>query len=305
MSRSWFAAWSLVTAGFVHAQGVSSAIVDCAQLALTRATGVADAAANQHRYEFAGSCRLSERKNGVVRDVRSFPVRASATWDVRQKRYEETVRVSGGFSWDGKSVGGEMHSAFRCSDDPLAQPAACNGFEHRNGTALEPLSNAYRQNGRPLLVGHAVLAPPGPVMPVKPSAPPDLTATANVTIGGKTSSWGGEVQLDAAKAIAKETTSGGLCTYPVSYSLRNLGLSPSGAFKIKWAGAKGWSKLLNPTSVAPGGTKGGTTPIKLSSGAGQLVLLIDSANDVAEIDEHNNQFGIRITITGSCMPGDR
>jgi hypothetical protein len=127
-----------------------NADVDCANLKLV---APAPAAAQRHDYRFTGSCRLFVRTTLATRDIRTFVVEARATWDPRSRRFTETIRVPGGFQWNGRTVGGTIQSEFACNDDPLATRAACNGFRHRNDTSLEALSNPYKQQGRPLLVG--------------------------------------------------------------------------------------------------------------------------------------------------------
>ena len=124
--------------------------VDCKNLKLVASP---PAATQRREYRFAGSCRLFVRMALETRDIRAFAVEARAAWDPRTRRFTETIRVPGGFQWNGRPVGGTMQSYFTCSDDPLATRAACNGFGHRNDTKLDALSNPYKQQGRPLLVG--------------------------------------------------------------------------------------------------------------------------------------------------------
>ena len=124
--------------------------VDCANLKLAAPP---PAAAQRREYRFTGSCRLFTRAALATRDIRTFAVEVRATWEPRTRRFTETIRVPGGFQWNGRPVGGTMQSDFTCSDDPLATRAACNGFGHRNDTKLDALSNPYKQQGRPLLVG--------------------------------------------------------------------------------------------------------------------------------------------------------
>lgn len=124
--------------------------VDCTNLSLT---APAPAGAQRREYRFTGSCRLFVRTALATRDIRTFVVEARANWDPLTRRFTESIRVPGGFQWNGHTVGGTMQSEFTCSGDPLATRAACNGFRHRNDTSLEALSNPYKQQGRPLLVG--------------------------------------------------------------------------------------------------------------------------------------------------------
>jgi hypothetical protein len=156
MNGRWLLAACLL-AGRVEAQ-TPTIHVDCADLRLVDASGAGDDAAHQHLYRFAGSCRLFEKTGATSREIGKFPVTAFGTWDTIEKRFHESVRVGGSLQWDGKRIGGEMTSAFRCSDDPLLAPAACNGFAHQNRTALEAMSGTYKQQGRPLLVGRCTPA---------------------------------------------------------------------------------------------------------------------------------------------------
>jgi hypothetical protein len=145
----------------------------------------------------------------------------------------------------------------------------------------------------------------GPVADIPPTAGPDLTATNNLNVGGKTVSWGGEVLLNADQAVAKYTTAGGQCAFHVTYTLRNQGLAPSGSFMSRWTSTKNIQQVVSLASLAPGATQALQVLVKFSSGAGSLGLAIDSSGAVSEINEKNNQFGIRVTVNGSCMPGAR
>ena len=145
----------------------------------------------------------------------------------------------------------------------------------------------------------------GPVNDIQPMAAPDLTATNNLTVGGKTVSWGGEVLLNADQAIAKYATAGGQCAFNVSYGLRNQGLSPSGTFTSRWKSSKSIEQLVSIASIGPGATQSLQAVVKFSAGSGALGLAIDSGGTVTETNEKNNQFGIRTSVNGSCMPGAR
>jgi hypothetical protein len=221
MNIRWTLAALLVMTGIAHAQGFQSTNVDCANLKLKDATGVGDPAAMQHDYDFSGTCVLSIKGDGYVKTIKTFPVEASGRWDVKEKQFEETVQVLGAFKWDGKVIGGQMTSAFKCNDDPLVANAACNGFDHKNKTSLEALSNSYKQQGRPLLVGHTTPAAAlalsskhpkgytGPKAEVPPpkKVPPGLKSTSDLNVAphvtirspkaGQVLS-GGAVHLDVA-----------------------------------------------------------------------------------------------------------
>jgi hypothetical protein len=136
--------------------------VDCANLRLVAAKGLQPPNAPLREYRFTGSCRLLARTGLEVRELRRFAVEALGSWDRRTRRFTETIRVTGAFSFDGRAVDGTMRSEFTCSDDPLAGRAACNGFRHRNDTSLDALSNAYRQKGRSLLAARPPVAPAHP-----------------------------------------------------------------------------------------------------------------------------------------------
>ena len=113
------------------------------------------------------------------RQSRSFPWRRRATWDRKQQRFDERLRILGAFKWNQKVIGNQVTSSFACSDDPLITGSACNGTEHDNRTALDQLSESYQKHGRPLLTGKVSLqaatamaakhpAPGGPQATVPP-----------------------------------------------------------------------------------------------------------------------------------------
>ncbi len=154
MNTRWLLVLCLVFSGLTHAQSFTGVSVDCAKLKLKDARGVGDENALTHKFDFSGTCVLSVSGDGYNQTVKVFPVEAKGSWNPKEQQFEEAIHVIGGFKWNGKVIGGFMTSKFKCNDDPLATKAACNGFEHSNKTALEPLSWPYKQQGRPFLVGH-------------------------------------------------------------------------------------------------------------------------------------------------------
>ena len=177
MNIRWLPALTLIVAGLAHAQEFQSVTVDCAKLVLKDASGVGDEYAMQHDYDFSGTCVLHIKGDGYAKSIKTFPVEANARWDLKKKEFNETLQILGGFKWDGKVIGGSMMSSFKCNDDPLVAQAACNGFVHNNHTGLGPLSNSYKQQGRPMLVGHTSPAEALAMSAKHPKAKPFKEAT--------------------------------------------------------------------------------------------------------------------------------
>ena len=143
-----------IPAGSLRAQEFMGPATNCTGLKLQEASGVPKN--SRHTYLFNGTCDLL-----MVGDnthlVHRFPAEAVVRWDKKTKELREDFRILGGFSWDGKTIGGRVNSRFICNDDPLVTSAACNGVGHTNETGLEALSGAY-QEFRPITKGKTTLA---------------------------------------------------------------------------------------------------------------------------------------------------
>jgi hypothetical protein len=130
---------------------------------------------------------------------------------------------------------------------------------------------------------------------------PDITALKGITLGGavggaggKFVPWGGSVTLTQADSFLQ---SGGKCAYNVSYQMRNQGSAPtSPAF---WNRLRSDSTVVSQQSglsLAAGQTKTVNTQAYLPPGGHVLSLSLDDDHAVAESNEGNNVFKIRINV---------
>lgn len=127
---------------------------------------------------------------------------------------------------------------------------------------------------------------------------PDLTATDTVTIAGKTlrqsARWNTPVALDAKEATR---TGGGMCSFAVQYSLRNLGSGPAMSFKsVLTNSATRQTVVRTWNGIAANATSAASDSINLKPGQNQLTLAIQ----VNEPNQTNNQLRLPVTLNGTC-----
>ena len=127
---------------------------------------------------------------------------------------------------------------------------------------------------------------------------PDITAEPALTIGGQRASWGRTVTVAAADA---QRSANGVCSFPVSYAVRNAGGPVPGPFSSTLAGSlaptpttRTWPALGQKAIVNQSDTVG------LKPGRNILTLTLDQRNQVKESNENNNVFRLTVTLTGEC-----
>lgn len=140
-----------------------------------------------------------------------------------------------------------------------------------------------------------------PAMPTQPQPKglPDITSAAQITIGSTPAQWGTTVNVDAKQAFSAQN---GVCQFAVQHTARNIGLAPTGSFDSEWK--IGLAPGLTRTwgSIVPGGLDTEKDLVSLKPGMNNLLLTLDSAGKVQEISEANNQFRVRVNVSGSCGP---
>jgi hypothetical protein len=143
---------------------------------------------------------------------------------------------------------------------------------------------------------------------------PDLTAGPSITVHGHVVTWGGHVALTDADVLPQFDVNGAplakpICYFALSYVLKNIGLGNAGppatpTFKNEMRfdgfispyliGRQYLQSLAASTSVTM------NTAVYLPKPGGEVDLLIDAGNAVAESDETNNIFFITYSYTGNC-----
>jgi hypothetical protein len=131
-----------------------------------------------------------------------------------------------------------------------------------------------------------------------PAGPPDITSNGKVVVAGKSSAWRGMIVVDAKNAAR---VSGGQCEFPVQYTVRNAGISPTGPFGSLWQNnppTGSFSRSWMP--IAPGSASTQTDLVMLKPGQNVLRLALDNEKQVAESNEGNNMFQLTVNVTGIC-----
>lgn len=126
----------------------------------------------------------------------------------------------------------------------------------------------------------------------------DITAKDTITIGGKSATWGGSIQLDNNDAFL---VSNGKCAFRVSYDMVNGGsLATSPPF---WNRTRASGKVVTQQSnleLAAGEERNILTDAYIDAGSHTVELSLDDDSQVPESDEGNNKFSLTVTVGGVC-----
>lgn len=178
----------------------------------------------------------------------------------------------------------QSHPAHMLGTHSFKLTVNAGGWIHESNTA----NNAYG----PV----TVTLPPGSC-----GLRPDITSHKGVRIGGKFVPWGGSVTLGRsnAKRINKQDTN--MCVFDLYYPMVNQGQAQT---QPKFV-----NRLREGTRVVAvqpelhlnaGQTKTIRTEPSLMLGTHVLSLSLDDGHAVAESNEGNNMFRIRVTVDRSC-----
>lgn len=137
--------------------------------------------------------------------------------------------------------------------------------------------------------------------PSLPTSPADLISGTSLLVGGKKTPWGKTVTLDATAARTRNMNGSGVCEFAIRHSVRNVGLSPSGAFDTQWRntathGTTGRSWL----PLAAGKQRAETDLLALKPGLNTLSLQIDPMHRAHETNRTNNHYTLAVNLTGQC-----
>lgn len=150
--------------------------------------------------------------------------------------------------------------------------------------------------------------PTGPpaIQPPSGKKLPDITSRKGIAIGGavggaggKFSPWGGTIVLAQADSFLQ---SGGKCAFNISYDMVNLGpvaTSPAFANYLR----TNVEVVSQQTGLAlnAGETKQVNTQAYLAPGTPFLALVLDKDTAVAESNEGNNAFQVKIVLQDKCV----
>lgn len=191
---------------------------------------------------------------------------------------------------------------------PLITGAAGGQTEVRSGPA--PQGAQQTQSTMPALTtsppramqtAPAVL--PGLAAPGSPGLAttrrlPDLMYAGMPRVGGAAGGWNGSVTVNALQA----TRTGGLCYFPLDYTISNGGQQESGQFRAAMTNTtvpgSGWQRGLR--GLAPGASLTDSGTIALRPGRNSLQFVLDDMGTVAETNEANNRATLAVNVTGQC-----
>lgn len=123
---------------------------------------------------------------------------------------------------------------------------------------------------------------------------PDIQPQRNITLGGRATAWGGEVDLGRVTSVEK-----GRCAVTIDYSLIEQGRAITTAYINRF---RVGSEVAGGNDVPAGRSRRlrFQTQLLLPPGRQSLTLRLDDANTVAESDEANNTVSLRYNI--QCTP---
>lgn len=148
---------------------------------------------------------------------------------------------------------------------------------------------------------------PAPERPAAPEArndpgaralpAPDLLEMSNFSVAGRTVTWGTAVRVDAANG----TPAGAGCRVTVRHFPRNLGEGTSGPFDTEWRNsAVRGSTPTERKSLRRGEFREEVDEVVLFAGENRLTLVLDPEDQLAETDETNNAYEVRVELVGTC-----
>lgn len=176
------------------------------------------------------------------------------------------------------------------------------------GSLQTPTSNAYTLGKVNVTMtgdcGAVPVTPPPPPPPPTPKA--DLVSKKGITIGGsiggaggKSSSWGGVIQLKASDAFL---TSNGKCAFNVAYDISNTGAAPASGFVDQVFTGTQLISQQSALSLKAGENKLIYTQAYLAPGTQVVRLMVDATNVVPETNETNNSTQVYVNLVGPCAP---
>jgi len=157
---------------------------------------------------------------------------------------------------------------------------------------IAPGQHAPQQSAVPPIAGARA------VLPVVAQSP-DLTSAPQLEVAGKHPvAWNSSLALTDADARSK---SNGTCHVAFAHVMRNTGTGASGPFSRRWRN-QGMPADMNETapSIPAGASLARTDTLALKPGVNQLSFGLDPTNQVKEMNETNNSFGLIVTLNGTC-----
>ena len=131
----------------------------------------------------------------------------------------------------------------------------------------------------------------------QPVALPDLTSRAGITIGTKSSPWGGSLSLSKADAVSTDPRS---CKFRFRYDVVNIGKADSGNTSHKLSKHMSTLHTANNFAVDKNQSRNVSGHIMLQPGQYELTASLDESKTVTELQETNNIFKVMVSVDDDC-----
>lgn len=150
----------------------------------------------------------------------------------------------------------------------------------------------YQATCKTPVIGEA-LTGPGP----SGEGLPDLTSRAGITIGTKSSPWGGSLTLSKADAVGTDPRA---CKFRFLYDVVNIGKADSGNTTHKLLKNTSVLHTANNFSVDKNQSRNVSGHIMLQPGHYAITASLDETKTVTELKETNNLFQVMVTVNEDC-----
>jgi hypothetical protein len=181
-------------------------------------------------------------------------------------------------------------------DTPGVGPDAKGKLVMNDGgiTAMAPGAKNLPGAARPGVAGSTTQV-------MSATLPADITSADQLVIAGQPARWGSAVTVDASRALARNMSNSGLCGFAFDVTAQNLGMGATGQFTSVWTNSAvpgRWPHSWAP--LDPQSSRMERDVLALKPGDNQMQLMLDDMNQVRESNENNNNFRVKVTVTGSC-----
>ena len=131
----------------------------------------------------------------------------------------------------------------------------------------------------------------------QPAALPDLTSRAGITIGTKSSPWGGSLSLSKTDAVSTDPRA---CKFRFRYDIVNIGKADSGNASHKLLKHMSTLHTANNFAVDKNQSRHVSGHIMLQPGQYEITASLDESKIVTELKETNNIFKVMVSVDDDC-----
>lgn len=166
----------------------------------------------------------------------------------------------------------------------------------KRGNQIRTAEDSYTIKCQQLKVASFV-----PAAPVSPAGKPDLTSRQGITLGKKSSSWGGQLILNQSDFT--QTTPRG-CFARFRYDVVNIGSADATGFNSRLRLSGKQPHTENNMALTKNQSKNVSGSILLPAGSYPVTASIDDGKAINESNENNNTFKVMVTVPESCGGGN-